>query len=187
MQRTPQHVPLLLLLSLKAAKPNNIHLFISEGMVPGQSLRLPARASRDRDGRGSATPGWPGPRIVHRNCQWGLRHLICRCVAASASHGASGGLQVAGTHWQIRTCQSRSKLADSDPAREIPNSRSPDSRFGRDLETGTRREFPIPDSDSAAGNGNREIPRSPIRPGNGNRGPGTGTGVPIGRKSGNRG
>ncbi len=46
----------------------------------------------------------------------------------------------------------------SDP--EIPDSRSPDSRFGKE----TEREFPIPDS---AGNGNREFPRFPIRPGNG--------------------
>jgi hypothetical protein len=52
--------------------------------------------------------------------------------------------------------------AAADP--EIPNSRSPDSRFGRE----SGREFPVPDS---AGNGNREIPRFPIRPGNGNRGP----------------
>ena len=50
------------------------------------------------------------------------------------------------------------------PDPEIPNSRSPDSRFGRE----SGRESPIPDS---AGIGNREIPRFPIWPGIGNRGP----------------
>ena len=46
---------------------------------------------------------------------------------------------------------------DLPPDPEIPNSRSPDSRFGRGRETG--REPPIPES---AGIGNREIPRFPI-------------------------
>ena len=57
-------------------------------------------------------------------------------------------------------------LADSEflPDPEIPNSRSPDSRFGQE----TGREFPIPDR---PGIGNRETGRFPIRPGNGNRGP----------------
>ncbi len=53
----------------------------------------------------------------------------------------------------------------SNPDPEIPNSRSPDSRFGRE----SGRESPIPDS---AEIGNREIPRFPaIWPGIGNRGP----------------
>ncbi len=62
-------------------------------------------------------------------------------------------------------CHIRSRPSPG-PDPEIPDSRSPDSRFGRE----TGREFPVPDS---AGNGNREIPgpRFPIRPGNGNRGP----------------
>ena len=56
---------------------------------------------------------------------------------------------------------------------EIPDSRSPDSRFGRE----TGRELPIPDS---AGNGNRRSPVSRF-------GRETGIGAPIGRNSGNRG
>ena len=67
--------------------------------------------------------------------------------------------------------------AASDPPAdpEIPNSRSPDSRFGRE----TGRESPIPDS---AGTGNRaQIPRFPIRPGPGlERGPRTGNRGPAG-------
>ncbi len=53
------------------------------------------------------------------------------------------------------------------PDPEIPDSRSPDSRFGRESPRGGN-SSPIPDS---AGTGNREIPRFPIWPGIGNRGP----------------
>ena len=49
------------------------------------------------------------------------------------------------------------------PDPEIPNSRSPDSRFGRE----SGRESPIPDS---AGIGKQESP-IPDLAGNGNRGP----------------
>ncbi len=60
------------------------------------------------------------------------------------------------------TIRASAGLYGPDP--EIPNSRPPDSRFGRE----TEREFPIPDR---PGIGNRETGRFPIRPGTGNRGP----------------
>ena len=80
------------------------------------------------------------------------------------------GYQGARPHWHSVGTQSvAGSLADP----EIPNSRPPDSRFGRE----TGREFPIPDRPGTG------IGKSPVS----RFGRETGIGAPIGRKSGNRG
>jgi hypothetical protein len=106
-------------------------------------LSLDGPGARGHSGRRRpAPPLWPGPEGAaarnERTCHsaWAGFKFMFKVQAAAG--------------------------ARADP--EIPNSRPPDSRFGRE----SGREFPTPDR---PGIGNRESGRFPIRPGTGNRGP----------------
>jgi hypothetical protein len=90
---------------------------------------------------------------------WNVRRILC-CLSSEVEASVGGIVHLVRRYRAAATPRSSS----SSPDPEIPNSRSPDSRFGRE----TGRELPIPDR---PGIGNREIPRFPIRPGHGNRGP----------------
>ncbi len=104
--------------------------------------------------------------------------MLLQVVTVTHDHGDGTGYC---DHQENRNFSSP-LLASADP--EIPNARSPDSRFGRetgpgDSETGPGRESPIPVPGRNRDTGNPPFPDSGREF--------TGIGVPIGRKSGNRG
>ena len=130
---------------------------------PGRAPLAAARSSGTRASSDSVLLGTTKTKTSESSCQPGRYHD--RDSGGSEARPGPASASLGGSESNLKPpagpALPRSQ-APADP--EIPNSRSPDSRFGRE----SGRESPIPDS---AEIGNREIPRFPIWPGIGNRGP----------------